>query len=402
MGRLKDVQSWLEDNLGDLIAEHEAPGAAVAVSSGDEVVDAAAGVLNLRTGVPATADSLFQIGSVTKIWTSSLVMQLVDEGVVELDAPVRSYLPDFRLADAAAGAAVTVRQLLNHTSGFEGDLFVDTGRGDDAVRRFVEDVMPDAPQNLPPGELFAYNNAGFIVLGRLIEVLRGTTWAQALHTHLAEPLGVTAAVDADEAILHRAAVGHIQPTPDDPWSPTPQWALPHSNSPAGAMLSMSARDMLAMARMHLNGGLASDGARVLSQSSVDLMRRSEAKIPRRTVADVALGLGWHLFDWPGGPVFGHDGNTIGQAATLRIVPGSQVAVAILANGGNTPKLFRSVHTHILAELAGVDMPPDLAVPAPRIPVDDPTRYVGSYQGRLTRFDVEAADGKLWITTTLLA
>src|SRR5690349_23055766 len=108
MSDIHDVNAWLGERLPRLLQEYNVPAAAWAVLHGDEVVDGAAGVLSKATGVEATADSVFQIGSVTKLWTSTLVMQLVDEGKVDLDRPVRTYLPEFRIADEAAAAAITV------------------------------------------------------------------------------------------------------------------------------------------------------------------------------------------------------------------------------------------------------------------------------------------------------
>ncbi|WP_329430438.1 serine hydrolase domain-containing protein [Streptosporangium sp. NBC_01495] len=128
MTLLPDLQGWIDRAAG----RHGVPGAAVAVGMGDQLAEAATGVINLDTGVEATADSLFQIGSVTKVWTTALVMQLVGEGLVDLDEPVREYLPEFGVLDAAASESITVRQLLSHTGGFDGDLFEDTGRGGQA------------------------------------------------------------------------------------------------------------------------------------------------------------------------------------------------------------------------------------------------------------------------------
>src|SRR5215510_11981351 len=102
MPNLDKIKLWLDERLPALLAEHQVPGAAVAVLADDEIIEAAGGVLSTATGVEATVDSVFQIGSITKVWTATLVMQLVDEGLVELDAPVRRYLPDFGLADDAA------------------------------------------------------------------------------------------------------------------------------------------------------------------------------------------------------------------------------------------------------------------------------------------------------------
>jgi CubicO group peptidase (beta-lactamase class C family) len=175
MSTLSDVAEWMAEQLPALIEKYDVPAAAVAVLAEGDVVDAAAGVLHTGTGVEATPDSVFQIGSITKLWTSTLVMQLVDEGKVDLDEPIRTYLPEFRIADEDAAALITTRMLLSHTAGFEGDIFTDTGVGDDCVEKFLG-VLHDVPQLFPSGEQFSYNNAGFCVLGRLVEVMRDKTY----------------------------------------------------------------------------------------------------------------------------------------------------------------------------------------------------------------------------------
>jgi CubicO group peptidase (beta-lactamase class C family) len=240
MAHLDDVSGWITERLPALLAEHKVPGAAIAVYAEGEVFDFASGVLSHATGVEATTDSVFQIGSITKTWTATLVMQLLDEGLLDLDATVLTYLPDFDLADSEAARTMTVRQLLCHTAGFEGDIFTDTGTNDDCVQRYVETLATD-PQLFAPGTMFSYNNAGYCVLGRIIEVLRGKPWDQALRDHLCAPLGLThVATDAGSAILFRAAVGHL-PNPDEDGLPVPApvWSLAKSNGPAGAMLRRS-------------------------------------------------------------------------------------------------------------------------------------------------------------------
>jgi CubicO group peptidase (beta-lactamase class C family) len=235
MPYLDDISGWLAERLPELLAKYKVPGAAVGVYAGGEVVDFAAGVLSRATGVEATTDSVFQIGSITKTWTATLVMQLVDDGLLDIDKPVVTYLPDFKLADQDAANSMTVRQLLCHTAGFEGDVFTDTGNNDDCVEKYLETLAAD-PQLFPPGELFSYNNAGYVVLGRLIEVLRQKPYDQALREHLFAPLGLAhAATDAAAAILFRAAVGHLPgATPEDDPVPAPMWSLVKSNAPAGA------------------------------------------------------------------------------------------------------------------------------------------------------------------------
>src|SRR5690348_13480109 len=118
MSELSEINNWLRERLSALLDEFKVPGAAAAVSYRGEVIDVAAGILSKATGVEATVDSVFQVGSITKVWTTTLLMQLVDEGKLELDQPVRRYLPEFAIADAEAAAAITVRQLMCHTAGF--------------------------------------------------------------------------------------------------------------------------------------------------------------------------------------------------------------------------------------------------------------------------------------------
>jgi CubicO group peptidase (beta-lactamase class C family) len=401
MAHLSEAESWIEEQLPALLAEHHVPAAAVAIYASGEVVDYATGVLSTATRVEATADSLFQIGSITKLWTSTLVMQLVDEGLVELDDPLRRYLPGFAIADDEAAGAITVRQLLCHTAGFEGDIFTDTGPGDDCIQRFVATLV-DVPQLFTPGQMFSYNNAGFCVLGRLIELVRGKTYDACLREYLFTPLGLThAATGPYEAILHRAAVGHIQLSSDADFTPAPVWALPRSNVSAGAMLAMRPRDLLTFAQMHMNAGAADDGTSVLSPASVLAMQERQVAPPKLGpgVLGAAWGLGWEIFDWPGGPVIGHNGGSIGQTAYLRIVPDRDVAVALLTNGGETRPVFERVVGHILKELAGVDVPM-FPVPSTDPAPVDASRYVGTYSsGLVDSLVTQDTFGRVWIDKT---
>ena len=179
----------------------------------------------LATGVEITPDAVFQIGSITKVWTATLVMRLVDEGRVELDAPVRAYLPELRFADPAATETVTVRHLLTHTSGVDGDFFEDFGRGDEAVARYV-DACAEAPSVQPPGAGWSYGNLGFVVLGRVVEVLTGLPWHRALRERLVARLGIPTPVAlAEEAIVFRAASGHIRDRSPGAPRPAETWQL---------------------------------------------------------------------------------------------------------------------------------------------------------------------------------
>ena len=158
--------------LNELATEANVPGAALGIWSGGQEILAAHGVLNSATQVPVTADSVFQVGSITKIWTATMMMQLIDEGLLSLDTTVSEVLPGARLGTADVGGQVTVRHLLTHTSGIDGDVFTDTGRGDECVERYVG-LLAEVPSVFTPGATYSYCNSGYVLLGRIIEVGTG-------------------------------------------------------------------------------------------------------------------------------------------------------------------------------------------------------------------------------------
>ncbi|MEU4363826.1 serine hydrolase [Promicromonospora sp. NPDC023987] len=383
-----DVAHW-ERRLTALAEKHDVPGAQLGIlrvgggGRPDDLVQAATGVLNLATGQPAGVDSIFQIGSISKVWTATVVMILVDEGAFTLDTPVAMILPDFALSNPEVTARVTVRHLLTHTSGIDGDIFTDTGRGDDAIEKYVA-LLADAPQNHPLGVTWSYCNSGFSVLGRIIEQVTGKTWDTAMREKLFGPLGLPRTVTLpEEALLHGAAVGHVELGGAQHVAPV--WGLPRPMGPAG-LITAPVADVLAFARLHLTGGVAADGTRLLSaQSTVD-MAELHADLPDKYSLGDSWGLGWIRFGWDGRRLIGHDGNTIGQAAFLRMLPEEGLAVTLLTNGGNTRDLYEELYREIFAELADVEMPRSLAPPEAPVTTDI-TPYLGTYRRESVRMDV---------------
>ncbi len=183
----------LTQRLQELMAEHHVPGVAIGLLTPEGQREICLGVTNVENPLPVTPDTLFQIGSTTKTVTATVLMRLVEEGRVNLDAPVRTYLPDLRLMDEDAAANVTVRQLLNHTGGWVGDYFENTGNGDDALTRIVANLIHQE-QVTPLGEVWSYNNAAFYIAGRVIEVVTGETYEAAARRLVLEPAGNAAIV----------------------------------------------------------------------------------------------------------------------------------------------------------------------------------------------------------------
>ncbi|WP_020672525.1 serine hydrolase [Amycolatopsis nigrescens] len=372
-----DAAHWRR-RLAELARKYRVPGAAlgiVRVGDGAEV-HVTHGVLSMATGVEVTEESLFQIGSVSKVWTSTVVMQLVDDGLLDLDAPISDVVGELRLADPDVAKQVTMRHLLTHTSGIDGDVFTDTGRGDDCLERYVE-ILDQAAQNHPLGETFSYCNSGFVLMGRVIEKLTGLTWDAAMREKLFAPLGLTHTVTLpEEALMFRAAVGHVANGDDDP-RPAPFWGLPRNMGPAG-LITATTKDVLGFARLHLTGGLTPTGERILTTASATAMAEKQTDIPGKHSLGDSWGLGWIRDDWSGRRVIGHDGNTIGQSAFLRLLPDQGLAVTLLTNGGNTRDLYQELYREIFAELADVAMPRPLEPPATPVTVDG-SRHVGVYE-----------------------
>jgi dipeptidyl aminopeptidase/acylaminoacyl peptidase/CubicO group peptidase (beta-lactamase class C family) len=395
-----DEAHW-QRRLAVLAERYRVPGAVLGIlrvgDGADETCLAAYGVVNKETGVETTEDSVFQIGSMTKVWTATIAMQLVDEGKLDLDAPIVDVLPELELADQDVRAKLTMRHLLTHTSGIDGDVFDDTGRGDDCLERYVA-LLAEAAQNHPLEATWSYCNSGFVLVGRVIEKLTDGTWDAAIRERLVGPLGMThTGTLPEEALLHSAAVGHVSEDGSEPQR-APAWGLPRALGPAGLVNSTPA-DVLAFARMHLSGGLAPDGTRILSESAVSAMAEHQADLPDKYTLGDSWGLGWIRFGWDGRRLIGHDGNTIGQAAFLRVLPDEGLAVTLLTNGGNPRDLYEDLYREIFEELAGIEMPHPLAPPSEPVEVDVSPR-IGTYQRAGARLEVLAGDDGPVLRTTV--
>src|SRR6266568_5691524 len=358
----------------ELAAKHNAPGAVLGVLAGDEVQELATGVLHVGTGAATAVDSLFQIGSITKPYTATMVMRLVEQGRVGLDTRVVEVLPDFRVADPVATAQVTMRHLLIHTSGIAGDFVRDTGRGDDALARYVADCA-DLPQDHPLGSIMSYINTGYNIAGRVIEVLTGQVWDEAVQTMVLAPLGVGHTWTLAEDVLRlSAAMGHTispdtgRPVPASVWIPGFR-----SDGPCGN-ISASAGDILAFARLHL------------SDPRLAAMREPQVVVPSPLVDH--WGLGWNLWTWDGQPVFGHSGSSMGgQSANLYVVPDKRVATVLLTNIDDSIEFQLELFGELLPELCGIAIPPRQAPPAEPVRIDDLDRYVGTYERVDARIDI---------------
>jgi CubicO group peptidase (beta-lactamase class C family) len=314
------------------------------------------------------------IGSITKVLTATLVMQLVDEARVELAAPLKRYVPDFHVADRDATERITVEMLLNHTSGIDGEYFPDGGP--DAQR--IEDAVPliaRQGQIHAPGAELSYCNAGAVLAGYMVQRLLGRSWYTLVEERIFEPLELRhSVVQPANALLHRASVGHYL-NDDGTHTRTSFAFLNPSFAPAGTTAMLSATDLATFAWALMNEGVGANGHRLLSATSARGMHRQSAAW--RGVGGGGFGLGWMTMD---NGVVGHDGGGPGIVSWLYADPVAKTVAAVLTNAAHG-----SVADEITAplyEAAGARPPgaeyDDLEKQATDARVD-PRPYVGQYE-----------------------
>jgi CubicO group peptidase (beta-lactamase class C family) len=368
--------------------QYQVPGAAIGLLAGDREEHATLGLASLSSMRPVTPETLFQIGSLSKTYTGTLIWHLIDAGVLDLDAPVRTYLPELRLMDEMVAADVTVANLLDHSAGFYGDEGFDTGSGDDAIARYVAERLPQLPQLFPVGAFFSYNNAAFTLLGRLIEVATGTIYNAALDHLLLGPLGLHDSLLDHDAVRQRPyADGHVYlPINGTPalTVATPLW-IPRSVDPAGGIWATT-RDVIRYGRFHIDTGTVTGVANVVSPDSLLQMR--EPVIPV-SGTPIQMGRDWFVQDVAGTRVFFHGGDTIGQHTDFFAIPEHRFVLVVLTNGqgGGSLAAVAALNAALaqspaLASLAGtIGITQSLIAPADAPTVTLSAEELAAYAGR---------------------
>ncbi|MCB0159449.1 MAG: beta-lactamase family protein, partial [Caldilineaceae bacterium] len=346
----------LQGEIAARMAEHDVPGAAVGVYVDGLTLTAGLGVTNVDHPLLVTPQTFFQIGSITKTFMGTLTMQLVEQGKLDLDAPVRTYLPDFAVADEAAAAGATMRTLLTHNAGWVGDFFIDTGDGADACTRYVV-RMADLAQLAPQGAHYSYNNASFGVLGAIIETVTEEPFEDVLQRLLIEPLGLQEwVIHPTDVMTKRFAVGHR--AGDDGIAVATPWPLPRCTRPAGGIIT-TVGDLLTYARFHLREGVTDDGTRLLTPASIAAMRTPQTRV---WGDDEAIGLTWFIDRRDGVTVYSHGGGTVGQISLLATIPERNFALAVFTNGQSGGHVTRAAFRWALRHM--LDVTPFVPQPVP--------------------------------------
>ena len=382
----------LQEKAAALAEEHRVPGVSAGILHDGEEHYAYHGVTSLENPLNVDESTLFQIGSTTKTYTATVIMRLVDEGRVRLDERVRTYVPEFTVQDEDAAAAVTVLQILNHTAGWAGDFFADTGAGDDALARYVA-RMAELAQVNPPGTIASYNNAAFSLAGRLIEKVTGTTYEQAVKDLLLDPVGLDESYFfGGDVMTRRFAVGHTLREREDRVAVARPVLLPRSAAPAGGIWA-TARDQVRYARFHLGDGTGGGGARVLTGESLELMRVPTFSLEGGALGD-AVGISWMIRDAGGVRLVSHGGGTNGQISAFSIVPERGFAVAVLTNSSKGQELQQELVRWALERFLGVSE----AEPEP-LHLDEAAlrEFCGAYRSDTSVVEVSAGDARLLVS-----
>jgi CubicO group peptidase (beta-lactamase class C family) len=326
--RARALFQWLDETIMAGMGRHVIPGAAVGVYYRGHEHVRGFGVTDTRHPVPVDGSTLFRIGSTSKTFTGTAVMRLVESGRLDLDREVASYLPRFRAPSGAQG--VTVRQLLDHSAGWLGDDYYDTGRGWDALPKYVA-RMAGLPQLTPVGSVFSYNNAAITLAGQVVGQIAGATYEYAMRDLLLRPLGLGhTCYFSDEIIGHSVAASHFIEHGSAVAVPT-AWQVPRSINAAGGLMS-SAADQLRYARFHLGDGRAPDGTRLLSKAALEAMRSHPGPGGTMIVELTGMGVSWMLRPTAQGiRIVQHGGHWPGQVSGFLLVPGQGFALTLLTN-----------------------------------------------------------------------
>ncbi|MEO7157361.1 MAG: serine hydrolase domain-containing protein [Vicinamibacterales bacterium] len=379
--------------------EFNVPGVAIGIFDNGIITTRGLGVTNIEEPLPVTDHTVFPIASISKTFAATMMIRLVEQGKIDLQAPVRNYLPDFKVRDEPVSRDVTVWNLLTHSAGWEGQVS-GAERGEDTLRNFVATVMPDLMQVAPPRAAWSYNNAGFSVAGRVIEAVTGTSINRAVRELVFTPLGLThAGTTAGEFIVNRFAAGHANRGND---AATLQRPFSPSVSVTAGGVGLCITDLMNYAKFHLGDGTAPNGERILSRASLEMMRTTQL---HKQGTDDDIGIAWHLRTVGPLRVAAHGGTLSGHILLLEIVPEKNFAIGILTNSINGWRLIQDVEREVLKSYHGATFPKNYAIAhrglvetlpnvEPLATQPDVAPYVGRYLRPMNAVAVRVDNGRL--------
>ena len=384
----------IEARFYQALEQFQVPGASLAIyEAGKPRAVLHHGVCRVSDEDRVSENTLFHIGSITKLFTATLVMQAVDEGLLQLDDPVQKYLADFRLADEQASRRITIAMLLNHTSSIDMDMFAQPERDGDRVIDGYHAVL-GANSLFPPGEGQGYSNGATVVAGHLIEKIRQRGWYELVNERIYQPLDMHRAIAHPvEAFSYSVSCGHeINANGELEVAGNP--LLPLSMAPAGSTLCMSANDLCKFGAMHARDGMGLNGQRVLSEASAKLMRKQSTAMEVGGILS-AFGLGWGI-GYNG--IVRHSGAGVGTTAQIMLHQPSETVFAMLSNSVSGMNAIGDVAKAYFEDRQGIDPGahylPNAEQPGLSI---DPEPVVGRYYSNVVWWQIECDQGDFSIS-----
>lgn len=300
--------------------------------AGDEVLVAkGVGVADRVTQEPVTLDTAYAIGSVAKNFTSTAILQLRDSGLLNLDDPVQQHLPWFQVADEAASAQITIRQLLTHTSGLPGNSHSVVWQDRQRIRPSLEQgvrALKDVRLASAPGTQFEYANMGYSVLGMVIEAVSNQSYDSYLQTQILAPLKMTnSATQLDRVAKLDVATPYDTLFGFSVKASPPEETMGSYLGPAGGTLHSTAADMARYVMAHL-GTLSLPN---LSEESLTEAHFDGRKIGQNTFYNLA----WSSMEVDGVPLVAHNGNTNGSSSAIFLLPEQNIGGILLIGAGTS-------------------------------------------------------------------
>jgi len=309
------------------VADWKLPGLAIAVVQNDRVV-------YLKGFGEATPDSLFELGSTTKAFTSTAMAMLVDEHKMAWDDPVRKYLDYFHVDDPCTDALITLRDIVSHRTaiGRHDELWDNTPyTREDVIRRIGR-----LPVAAPIRAKYQYNNIMFAAAGEAVASAAKVSWEDFIHTRIFQPLGMThSAITMAEWNAAPHLSGHRWDRPHGQVVPQPM--IDYANIAPAGTIKTTARDMAQWLRFQLAGG-AIDGKRLLSQAALDETKSPQTIIPitDKSAPETNLltyAMGWNVSDYRGALLVSHGGALNGFRSQVALLPKQNAGVVLLTNAG---------------------------------------------------------------------
>jgi CubicO group peptidase (beta-lactamase class C family) len=348
------------------------------------------GLANVVTGASMRDDTGFLFGSITKVLTTTLVLQQVERGAIDLDERVITYLPEFKLTSPGAAERIAVRNLLSHTNGIDADLFLPDARGRGALQFYLALLGQHCGTLFGPDEYVSYSNGGMILAGRLLEVVTGTSYHDLLERDLYATVGMdNSCTSAEKAILRSTAVGHFPDLATGGARRTDMFMLPDTWAPAGSTPIGTIGDLLAFGRTHLARGVSPTGKHVLARELTERMQLVAHDMRTPNVAP--MGLSWVLMPFGNTTVLTMSGASPGGVAVLVVVPEHDFAFAAFGNDSRAMALHDQLILWLLHNQLNVDIPDVVSDP---VPVSDLSTYAGTYRSNQLRVDVSVVEGQL--------